>query len=86
MNSIKVPSWKLFQYSEVFQIIAWKDGAIFKTKSIGYAKNTDSVNWPVNDNLIFSSISTKLLRQERDVTLSPYFVESSEVKFTIVKK
>ena len=34
---ITIPKWKSYEYVEVFQIIEYKDGCVFKTKSIGFA-------------------------------------------------
>jgi|WetSurMetagenome_2_1015567.scaffolds.fasta_scaffold01396_35 hypothetical protein len=36
-----VKGFMSFQYRQVYKILQWKDGCIYKTKSIGYIKAED---------------------------------------------
>lgn len=60
---MKIQSYDSFKYLEVFKILQWKDGAVFKTKSTGCyiaaedQMKLDHLKW------LTTSISTTLQRQ-----------------------
>lgn len=50
-----------WNYVEVFQVIEWKNGCVFKTKHKGFAAATR----PKQDDEVYAPLSTKLLRQPK---------------------
>jgi hypothetical protein len=62
---VTIPTWKSYEYVEVFQVIEYKDGCVFKTKSVGFAHR----NRPKGKDEVYTSLSTKLLRNKDTIEL-----------------
>lgn len=71
---ITIPSYKSYQYKEVWKITEWKDGYIYKTEKTGkYIKTKRYLN---PHKYILASLSTDLTNQETielDVEPFEYF-------------
>jgi len=68
MAKVTIQSHYSFRYSEVYEIVEWRDGCVFKTKSIGFIHNDDAHKFS-KDKYILSSLSTKLTRNQRLIEL-----------------
>jgi len=54
---------------EVFKITQWKDGCVYRTKSVGFAWVTFDYNPPNDGNLIFNAVSTRISGQLLNKTI-----------------
>jgi hypothetical protein len=61
---ITFPSFEAYGYVQVFKVLEWKDGAVFRTEHKGYAK----VDRPAEKDEIYVPLSTKLMKQP-EITL-----------------
>ena len=61
-RKVTVQGYESFRYRELWRITQWKDGCIYKTKSVGFIKATDEARI---DKFLFttSSLPTKLTIQ-----------------------
>ena len=57
---VKIPTWKSFQYVEVFKILEMRDDCVYRTESLGFAK----ADRAKKDDEIYASISTFLLKED----------------------
>lgn len=64
MTKVSFPSYRSYEYVEVFKVTERRDGAIYKTKSIGYA-HRDRVK---AEDEVYASLPMHLLKQ-RDIEL-----------------
>jgi hypothetical protein len=53
------PSWQSYEYVQVSRIVEMRDGCVYKTEPKGFAKALR----PQQADEVYSSLSTKLLRQ-----------------------
>ena len=67
---VEVKTFKLCYYREVYKITRWKNGDIYKTKSIGFIHQDDINKYP-SDEYVIGNIST-YLREDNVCILSPY--------------
>ena len=67
MRSVVVKVGDLCEWAEVREVVEWKEGAVYKTRFLGYAK------WgrPREENEVYSSLSTKLTRGDGTRILAP---------------
>lgn len=61
---MKIPSYEAHNYVEVFEIVQWKEGTIYKTKSTGKYILIDNVSKLDKNKYTVAPISTKLLKQD----------------------
>lgn len=58
----KIPTWKSFKYREVYKIIQMKDGAVYRTQSLGVYIDKDKVKLP--QGYTSASISTDMVKDK----------------------
>lgn len=68
MKEHKCQAHNSFLYVTVYDILEWRDGAVYKTKKKGYAFKTR----PKGDNEMYSSISTSITKHGGEITLKPW--------------
>ena len=62
---ITIPSYKSYEYVEVFKITECRDDAIYRTKSIGFAHR----DRPKQDDEIYAPLSTTLTTKHDNIEL-----------------
>ena len=60
---IKDKSYNSHKYAEVFLIIQWKDGCVYRTKRLGHISLNDSGKYP-SDKYVLTSVSTRHIEGE----------------------
>ncbi len=63
-SSITIPVWESFLYHEVYVVIEWRDGCVYKTKPVGFC-HKDRLK---KEGEIYASVSTD---PTGDITLGP---------------
>jgi hypothetical protein len=72
MATKTVKKWHLHQYTEIWEITKWKEGCVYETKKVGFARSDDLNNYPT-DRFIHASVSTSYMEGDLDyVVLEPY--------------
>ena len=56
--TITIPSHRAHEFVEVFEILEWREDAIYRAKPIGFARATR----PIGPNERYAPLSTKLTR------------------------
>jgi hypothetical protein len=70
---LTIESSRSYQYRELFKVTAWKDGCVWKTKSLGFIHRDEEKNYPTSD-YITSSISTSLTNE--DICILDPFIQN----------
>jgi len=65
---VEVNKYDAYKYVQVYKVTQWKDGAVYRTKHIGYAKASRQRE----PDEVYSSISTNLTRGEGKMVLDPF--------------
>ena len=74
MSFITIPSYKFFDFLEVFEVTAWKDGCVYETKTVGFIHNLDKPQFPPTK-YVLAPLSTKLTNTDEPITLEPFIGE-----------
>jgi hypothetical protein len=65
---VEVEKYDAWKYVEVYRVVEWKDGLIYRTKSVGYAK----AERPREPDEVYASVSTRLTQGTGKMVLDPF--------------
>lgn len=67
---------------EIFKITEWRDGCVYKTRSVGWAWITEGFNPPNDGNLQFVSPSTTVMRALNFKTIRSVSMDTPDMDIT----
>jgi len=62
---VRVPTYESFRYKTVYTVTEWRNGLVYKTKHLGYARD----DRPPMDGEVYGSISTTMTRGKTHFTI-----------------